>query len=65
MALSDNIKAKRLERGMTMEELAEKIGATRQVVDRYERNLAKPQPERFVLLAETLGTTCEKLVKGE
>ena len=65
MALSDNIRAKRIECGLTMEELADKIGATRQIIDRYERNLAKPQPERFVLIAKSLGTTCEELVEGD
>ena len=65
MALSDNIRAKRIERGMTMEELAESIGTTKQQIYKYEQNLGKPQPERFVVLAKALGTTCEELVKGD
>lgn len=64
MALSDNIRAKRIERGMTMEELAESIGTTKQQIYKYEQNLGKPQPERFVILAKALGTTCEELVNG-
>ena len=65
MALSDNIRAKRIERGMTMEELGKAIGTTAQQIYKYENNLGKPQPERFVLLAEVLGTSCKELVKGD
>lgn len=65
MALSDNIKQMRAERGLTMEQLAERAGTTKQQIDKYERNITKPQPETFVMIAEALGTTCEKLVKGD
>jgi transcriptional regulator with XRE-family HTH domain len=62
MALSDNIRHARLSQGITMEELANRIGTTRKVICKYEQNLCKPQPEMFVRLANALGTTCEQLV---
>ena len=65
MALSDNMKQKRVEAGMTMEQVAERAGTTRQQIDKYERNVSKPQPETFVLIARALGTTCEELVNGK
>lgn len=65
MALSDNLRKRRIEKGFTMEQLANKVGITFQQVCKYENNLSKPQPETFVLIANALGTTCEELVKGE
>ena len=64
MALSDNLRDKRIEQGLTMEELAVRVGLTRQAIDRYEKNLAKPQPEVLVALARNLNTTAEFLVEG-
>lgn len=65
MALSDNLRDKRIEQGLTMEELAVRVGLTRQAIDRYEKNLAKPQPEVLVGLAQSLNTTAEWLVTGK
>lgn len=65
MALSDNLRDKRIEQGLTMEELAVRVGLTRQAIDRYEKNLAKPQPEVLVALAQSLNTTAEWLVIGK
>ena len=64
MALSDNLKLKRLECGLTMEQLADRVGTTKQQIDKYERNLTKPQPEVLVALARNLNTTAEFLVEG-
>lgn len=65
MALSDNLRDKRIEQGLTMEELAVRVGLTRQAIDRYEKNLAKPQPEVLIALAQSLNTTAEWLVIGK
>lgn len=65
MALSDNIRERRLSLGMTQEQLANHINTTKMAVSKYESNLAKPQPEMFVLIARALGTTCEELVNGK
>ena len=65
MALSDNLRKRRIEKGLTMEQLADKVGVAFQQINKYENNLSKPQPETFVLIANALGTTCEELVKGE
>ena len=65
MALSDNLRKRRIEKGLTMKQLADKVGIAFQQINKYENNLSKPQPETFVLIANALGTTCEELVKGE
>lgn len=65
MALSDNIKRRRIEKGMSMEDVASKIGVSRMAICSFESNRAKPQPETLVALARCLGTSCEELVEGE
>lgn len=65
MALSDNLKARRIERGLSMDDVAEKIGVTKTAISSFEANRAKPQPEVLVALAQCLGTTCEELVIGK
>lgn len=65
MALQDNIKAERIKRGITMEELADSIGTTKQLIYKYENGMCQPNATVAVSIAERLGTTVEKLVKGE
>ena len=65
MALSDNLREKRIERGMSMEDVAEKVGVSKMAISSFEANRAKPQPEVLVALAQCLGTTCENLVIGK
>lgn len=65
MALSDNMKQRRSELGLTMQQIADRVGTTKQQIDKYERNLSKPQPEMFVLIARALCTTCEELINGK
>lgn len=64
MALSDNIRKRRIELGLSQKQLADKIGVTDMAVSKFEANLASPKPERFVMLAKALDTTCEELVEG-
>lgn len=65
MALSDNIRQRRLQLGLTMEQLASRIGTSTKAVSKFEANMAKPQPEVLLKLAKTLGTTCEQLIDGK
>lgn len=65
MALSENIKAKRMERGMTQSEVAERIGVSPVAICQFETNRSKPQPETLIALAKCLGTTAEELVLGK
>lgn len=58
MNLNDNIKSKRIESKMTLEEVAKKIGSTKQTVQKYESGLIKNIPiDKIELLAKALNTT--------
>lgn len=55
MSLKDNIKAKRQEQKMTLEELANKIGTTRQTIQKYESGVISNIPlDKIEKLAEAL-----------
>lgn len=58
MNLNDNIKSKRIESKMTLEDVAKKIGSTKQTVQKYESGLIKNIPiDKIELLAKALNTT--------
>lgn len=56
--LSDNLRRLRKQKRLTLEELADAIGTSRQTVHRYENGTITNIPrEKIELLAEALGTT--------
>ena len=56
MEIKDIIRKKRLERGYTMKELAEKVGVSEATVSRWESgNLAIMKHTKIMLLSEALG----------
>lgn len=58
MGLGENIKARRRTLGYTVEELAERLGVSRQTVFRYENGqIATVPSDKLAALAEILGTT--------
>ncbi len=65
MALSDNLRSRRIALGMSQREIADQVGISQQLMQKFEINTRKPNPETLVRLARILGTTCEKLVLGE
>ena len=61
--LSNNLKRLRKEKGMTMEELAKRLGTSKQTIYKYENGIvANVPPEKIVLLAEALSTTPSELM---
>lgn len=50
---------------LSQEELAEKIGVSRQAISKWERAEASPDTDNLVLLAEVYGVTLDELLKGE
>ena len=61
--IGDRIYALRKSRGLTLEELAARVGTSKQNIHRYERGTVANIPrEKIVLLAEALGTTPAALV---
>lgn len=58
MSIGENMKKQRLALGMTLEEVAEKIGVTRQTMSRYETGVINNySPETISEIAEALQTT--------
>jgi len=66
MGLKDNIKFKRIENGMTLEELAAKVGVSRQTIQRYESGVIGNIPsDKIELMAAALDTTPASLMGWE
>ncbi|MBQ6594708.1 MAG: helix-turn-helix domain-containing protein [Clostridia bacterium] len=51
--------------GLSQEEIAERIGISRQAYAKWERGLTIPDVEKCRLLAEVYGTSIDSLVKTE
>ena len=64
--LSKNLKELRKSRGLTLEELAEKVGTSRQTIHRYENGVISNIPyEKIESLAAALDTTPQSLMGWE
>ena len=62
--LSDNIKRLRKEKGISQEELAEKLNVVRQTVSKWENGLSVPDAEMLMRIADTLDTTVNILLNS-
>ena len=63
--LKDNLTMLRRLRGFSQEELAEKIGISRQAYAKWETGATVPDVEKCALLAEVYGTTVDSLIRTE
>ncbi len=63
--VGNNIKRFRTERGITQDELAEKLSVTRQAVSNWERGKTEPDIETLDRLAQALDVSAEALIYGE
>jgi putative transcriptional regulator len=59
--LSNSIKERRAELGLTQAELAERVGVTRKTVNTVENGIFTPSTILALKLAEALGITVEQL----
>ena len=62
---ADNLLNLRKASGLSQEELAEKIGVSRQAVSKWERGEASPDTDNFIALSEVYGVTLDELIKGK
>jgi transcriptional regulator with XRE-family HTH domain len=62
--VSNSIKKLREEKGMTQDELAEKLYVTRQTVSNYENGKSRPDVEMLTRIAETLETDPNTVLYG-
>ncbi len=65
MALGEKIYKLRNERNMTQEQLAEKLGVTRQSISKWEGNLVKPEIEKLKAMAKLFEVSLDDLISDE
>ena len=63
--LADSISALRKKNGLSQEQLAEKIGISRQTVSNWERGKGLPEVSLMLPLCASLGITVNDLLSGE
>ena len=63
--LTDNLVMLRSLHGYSQEEIAEKIGISRQAYAKWEKGTTVPDIEKCALLAKVYGTTIDSLIKTE
>ncbi|MCD7949739.1 MAG: helix-turn-helix domain-containing protein [Erysipelotrichaceae bacterium] len=64
MNLADRIQTLRKAKGISQEELADKIGVSRQAVSKWESEQSSPDMEKIILLSDYFDITTDYLLKG-
>lgn len=65
MILADKIMCLRKQRGWSQEELANKVGVSRQSVSKWESEMAMPEMDKVVLLSEIFNVSTDYLLKDD
>lgn len=65
MALNENILASRKRRGLSQEQLGDKVGVTRQTISNWELGETAPNPEQLKLLSKSLNISIDELLDNE
>ena len=63
--LGEKLYQLRRTRGMSQEQLAERIGVSRQTISKWEGGLSTPDLEKLIALAECFETSIDALVREE
>ena len=64
MNISDRIQHLRKTKGISQEELADKIGVSRQTVSKWESEQTSPDMEKIILMSDFFEVTTDYLLKG-
>ncbi|WP_342718969.1 helix-turn-helix transcriptional regulator [Bacillus paramycoides] len=64
MSLGQQLKKLRESKGFSQEDVAKKIGITRQAVHKWENDKSCPDIENLILLSEMYNVTLDELIKG-
>lgn len=64
MNLSDRIQSLRKSKGLSQEELADRVGVSRQAVSKWESEQSMPELDKVVTLSEIFEVTTDYLLKG-
>lgn len=63
--LSERIYTLRRKAGLSQEQLAERVGVSRQAISKWEGGLSVPELEKLSALSEVFGVTLDELVNGD
>ena len=64
MNMADRIQYLRKNKGISQEELADKVGVSRQAVSKWESEQSTPDVEKIILLSDLFDVTTDYLLKG-
>lgn len=64
MNLSDRIQTLRKTKGLSQEELADRVGVSRQAVSKWESEQSMPDLDKVIILSEIFDVTTDYLLKG-
>ena len=62
--ISERIQEQRKLKGLTQEQLAEKLDVSRQSISKWESNQSLPELDRIILMSEIFDVTTDYLLKG-
>lgn len=65
MSFADNLQSIRKEKQLSQEELAEKIGVSRQAISKWEQGSGYPETEKLLILSQELNVSLDYLMLGE
>lgn len=63
MSFGNKLAGARRRRNLTQEQLAERLGVTRQAVSRWESDAAYPETDKIVRMAQLLEVSCDYLLQ--
>ena len=64
MNIADRIKCLRKNKGLSQEELADKVGVSRQAVSKWESEQSPPDIEKIINMSELFEVTTDYILKG-
>ncbi|MCI8614190.1 helix-turn-helix domain-containing protein [Parablautia intestinalis] len=64
MNMSDRIQYLRKQKGYSQEELADKVGVSRQAVSKWESEQSMPDLEKVIIMSELFEVTTDYILKG-
>ena len=65
MNLSENLQNLRKAKGMSQEELAEKLDVSRQAVSKWETGETSPETEKIIMICDLFDCSMDDLIKGK
>ena len=64
MKLADRIQTLRKQKGYSQEELADKLGVSRQAISKWESEQTVPEMDKIILMSDLFDVTTDYLLKG-